>query len=165
VTEVINPATGELMDRLDQAPTETLAEVYGAVRAQQVRLEDMRRALKGELQNRLEVRGVARMTVGAYEVGESHGWRSKWDGQQLEAVVRDLLDAGVITTRDVADLIRHEAVVNGHAANSLSRRLVGAHKAAVEDCRTREPERRAFDVVRSLPLTNAIEEEQSDELR
>jgi hypothetical protein len=89
VTEVINPATGELMDRLDQAPTETLAEVYGAVRAQQVRLEDMRRALKGELQNRLEVRGVARMTVGAYEVGESHGWRSKWDGQQLEAVVRE----------------------------------------------------------------------------
>lgn len=152
MNEVINPATGELVAQLDQAPAETLAKVYAAIREQQVRLEDMRRALKAELQNRLEIRGVARMTVGDYEVGESHGWRSKWDGAQLEAVVRDLIDAGAVSARDVAGLIRHEAVVNGHAANSLSRRLLGANKAAVEDCRTRESERRAFDVVPSQPL-------------
>jgi hypothetical protein len=159
MSEVVNLATGELVEQLDRVPAETLAAVYAAIRTQQVRLEDMRRALKAELQNRLQVRGVARMTVGDYEVGESHGWRSKWDGQQLEAVVRDLIDAGAVSARDVAGLIRHESVVNGHAANSLSRRLVGAHKAAVEDCRTREDERRAFDVVPSLPLTTQSTEE------
>lgn len=152
MTEVVNPATGELVDQLDKVPAETLAELYVAVRDHQQRLENTRRALKAELQNRLEIKGVARMLVGDYEVGESHGSRSTWDGEQLEAVARDLLDAGVITSRDVAGLVRHETAVNGHVANSLSRRLVGAHKAAVEDCRTRELERRAFDVVASQPL-------------
>jgi len=148
---VINPSTGELVD-LHQAPVEYVAEVYLQVREQQTRLEDMRRQLKAELQDRLEIRGVAKMVAGDYEIGESHGTRSVWDGQQLEAVVRDLLDQGVVELRDVVGLIRHDTVVNGNVANSLSRRLIGAPKQAAEDCRTREPERRAFDVVRSLPL-------------
>lgn len=149
---VVHPRTGEVFDQLDKLPAEVLADAYVAIRERQQALEDMRRAVKAELQARLDMRGVARMTVGDFEVGESHGTRSKWDGVELERVVRDLIDAGAIDARDVTGLLRHEVVVNGHAANSLSRRMVGQNKAAVEDCRTREDERRAFDVVPSLPL-------------
>jgi hypothetical protein len=115
----------------------------------------MRRELKAALQDRLDMRGVARMTTGEYEVGETRGWRSVWDGEQLEHVVRDLLAAGAVTPRDVQGLLHHETKVNGHQANALSRRLVGANKSAVEDCRAREQERRSFDVVASLPLVEA----------
>jgi hypothetical protein len=154
VTElvVVHPASGEVLENLDTLPAEVLADAYTAIRQEQQRLEDMRRAVKAELQTRLATRGVARMVAGDYEIGETTGWRSVWDGEELERVVGDLLEAGAITLRDVGGLIRHEAKVNGNVANALSRRLVGQNKALVEDCRTREPERRAFDVVPSLPL-------------
>lgn len=151
-TLVMHPDTGELIDRLEAEPPELLADLYVAIREHQARLEAMRKLVKGELQNRLDMRGVAKMVVGDYEIGESHGTRSRWDGEALETVVRELIDNGAISYADVRDLIRHDTVVNGNVANALSRRLAGANKRAVEDCRTREPDRRAFDVVRSLPL-------------
>jgi hypothetical protein len=150
---VIHPKTGEVLDALASTPPELLADAYAAVRAEQARLELMRRALKAELEARLAIRGVAVMVVGEYEVGVKRGKRSSWDGLELERVVRELIDAGAITARDVTGLLTHGVAVDGNAANSLSRRLIGRHKAAVEACRTREPVTRGFDVVRSLPLT------------
>lgn len=151
-TLVVHPATGEVLDELASQPPEVLADAYLAVKDELARLEAIRRALRAELQQRLTIRGVARMTVGDYEVGQSHGRRSVWDGDELEHVVRDLLDAGAITHRDIDGLIKHETKVDGRRANSLSSRLVGPHKAAVENCRTWEKDVRGFDVVASLPL-------------
>jgi hypothetical protein len=161
MTDVVDPGTGEVLERLETAPTEVLAAFYASIRERQAQLEDMRRAVKAELQNRLAVREVAVMTAGDYEIGERHGRKSVWDGEALEAVVRDLIDAGAIQARDVTGLIRHDVSVNGHLANSLSRRLVGANKRAVEECRTWETERRAFDVVVSQPLLQPPSEGES----
>jgi hypothetical protein len=152
VAAIVRPDTGELLDELAAAPPEVLAEFYSAIRDEEARLKAMRESLRSELQARLAVRGVAVMTAGDYEIGVKHGRRSRWDGQELERVVRDLLDAGAVTARDVEGLLSHDVSVNGNVANSLSRRLVGAHKAAVENCRASEPTTRGFDVVRSLPL-------------
>lgn len=149
---IVHPRTGEVLDALQAQPAERLADAYAAIVAEQKRLKDAAAALKGELQNRLAVRGVAVMTVGDWEVGEQRGESSRWDGQELEQVVRELLDAGAVELRDVEGLIKHETKVDGNAANRLSRRLVGTNKAAVEACRTKERVTRGFGVVPSLPL-------------
>jgi hypothetical protein len=151
-TAVVRPDTGELLVELASAPPEVLADFYAAIRDEERRLKAMREMLRAELEQRLATRGVAVLTVGDYEIGVKRGKRSSWDGQTLEDVVRGLIDAGAVTYRDVAGLISHDVKVNGNVANSLSRRLVGEHKAAVEACRSLEPTTHGFDVVRSLPL-------------
>jgi len=152
---VVHPSTGEYLGdahALEQAPPELLADAFAAIERRMSELREMRKLLDHELARRLDIKDRKRWTWGDYEVSLEGGRRREWDGDQLEQVVRDLVDAGVIGAGEVTDLIRHETNVSGTAGNKLRARLSGASLRAVDDCWTWQDGRRRLEVVRSLPL-------------
>ena len=61
---------------------------------------------------------------------------SVWDADELEAALRDLVEAGEVQAGDVTEIIRHVTTVNGTEADRLVKRLTGLAKDAVERCRS-----------------------------
>ena len=64
----VNPATGEILERLDQQPAETLAEALDAINVQETRLKEWRGPIETELRNRLKLRQAKRVVFGDWEV-------------------------------------------------------------------------------------------------
>jgi len=149
---VVHPATGEVVGALSSAPPETLADVWLALKERERELKDMRELVTRELAARLHTRGRAVWTVGEYEIRNVAGKRSAWDGDELERVLRQLIDEGVVTASEVGGLVEHQIKVDGRGMNRLVSRLVGNARRAVEACRTWEKGRASFDVVRSVDL-------------
>ena len=71
---VVNPATGELLEHLDQQPPETLADALAAIRSRQDDAARMAAALEGELRRRLAMRGRKMAVYGTWEI-EAQGTR------------------------------------------------------------------------------------------
>jgi hypothetical protein len=150
---VVHPATGELLPALDTQPPERLAEMLFAVRELQARLKDFGVLVEDELRGRMETRGRRLWVVGDYGLGLESRNESVWDGEELEGVLRDLVDQGVVTAGELTGLIRHETVVSRTEANRLTGRLSGAAKAAVEACRTwKRVSRGRVKVEKQMPL-------------
>lgn len=152
---VANPQTGVALGdarALEAQPPEALAECFAVIDEQMKRLREMRKLLDHELARRLDGKQSRRWTWGDFEVSLEGGQRRRWDGEQLEEVVRDLIDQGTVDASQVTDLIRHETNVSGTAGNKLRARLSGQALRAVDDCWSWEPDRRRLEVTRSLPL-------------
>jgi hypothetical protein len=142
---VVHPQTGEIVD-LETLPTDRLAEAVLAFRERERDLKAMRIAVEGEVRHRyeqdLERRGVTYpsskhvVCAGDFEIRIEGGNESVWDPDELEVVLRDLIDDGVISAADVTDVIRHETVVSRSSANALLDRLSGRAYDAVKRCRT-----------------------------
>lgn len=152
---VVHPMTGECypVPGLDAVPGEWLADAWVALREQHSRLRKMQAAIDAELRRRLDVRGRSRMLLGEFDVAVEQRRESEWDADELERVVRTLIDEGVVDAREVTELIRHETTVSRREAQRLVDRLVGDAKRRVEACRSwRRSPRASLDVTRSQPL-------------
>jgi hypothetical protein len=138
---------------LDGVPGEWLADAYVALREQTTRLRRMQAAIDAELRRRLDVRGRSRMLVGEFDVSVEARNESVWDADELERVVRELIDEGVVDAREVTELIKHETTVSRREAQRLVNRLAGRPQRLVKACCTwRKSPRASLDVVRSQPL-------------
>lgn len=150
---VVHPATGELLLDLDQQPPEVLAEAFALMKVREAELAAWRKLIAAELERRLSMRQRSVWLVGDYEVRHEAGNESVWDADELERVVRELIDEGVISASEVTDLIRHETIVSRTAAKRLQARLTGHAERAVRACCTwRKKPRAALTVTRSQPL-------------
>ncbi len=136
LVRVVHPDTGELLERLDTQPPETLADTLAAVRARQAELKSMNAALEQELRRRMELRGRSLTVFGDYEVCVEGSNESVWDAEELETTLRALVDDGVLVAGELTGIIRREPQVSRAEANKLLGRLSGQAKAAVERCRT-----------------------------
>ena len=142
---VVHPQTGEVLD-LEHDGLERLGDVHILLKAAEQALRDMRTTLEGELRHRFAVvmdeRGVVNpssrhfVAVGNLELRIAGGNESEWDADELERVLRELIDEGALTAGDVTDVIRHETTVSRSNANRLLDRLGGSAYARVAACRT-----------------------------
>lgn len=153
---VIDPRSGELLGNarnIEALGDETVADVRVAIKERIGELRKMLEAVDTDLARRLEIRGRRRMVAGDFEVSYQARRESVWDADELEDVVRGLLDSGVLAAGEVTGLITHETKVSRSQAQRLVDRLGGGERRAVEACRTwREAGRRSVDVVRSIEL-------------
>ena len=137
---VVHPATAEVLDTTN-AGGDQLAQWHDQLaaikRAADVALKDV----DAELRQRMGDRKL--WAAGEYEVSVTGANKSEWDGEELEAVLRDLVAHSVVQAGDVTDVIRHETSVSAREADRLSKQLTGAAHTAVEACRTwvRQPGR------------------------
>jgi hypothetical protein len=147
----IHLGTGEILDDLPSAETEMLAEALELLRERRGELELMRKAVETELAHRLTVKALPRGRVWVQgDFGLRFKNRSEWDADELEGVLRHLLDEGELTSRDVLGLIEHVPKVKGANVDRLLKRLVGPAHAAIEQCRRWTPA--GLAVERQQPL-------------
>jgi hypothetical protein len=154
-TPVVHPGTGELFDSLDTQPPEVLAETLLALQERQAELKLMVSAVEAELRERIDARtgGLNRIAVfGKYEVEDKPVFSRTWDGEELEGVLRDLIDQGVIHAGEVADVICHKTEVSGTAAMRLLHRLGGQALTDVQGCFTWTKKAGHVKVVPSVAL-------------
>lgn len=151
--QVIHPLTGELLEHLDQQPPETLAEALAVIHARQTQYKAAATALDDELQRRLMIRGRREAVFGDWEVALEQGNESVWDGDELEAALRALIDQGVLDARECVGVITHDPVVHRTEANRLIGRLSGGARHSIERCRSWRPKGRGrIAVARSVEL-------------
>ena len=152
---VIHPVTGEVLGTgrtLEAVGDEDVAEVWIALKAREKELRDMRRIVETELARRCDIRGRPRVLMGNFEVTSKPRRESVWDAEEVERVVRELLDRGVLEARVVTDLIKHETTVSRSNAQSVVDRLSGEDRRALEACRTWQVRGHGVEVVRSIEL-------------
>jgi hypothetical protein len=132
----VHLGTGEVLDDLGRYDPEVLAEALVLLRERKSELEAMRKAIDTELAKRLTERGLPRGRVWVIgDFGLKFKGKSEWDADELEGVLRNLLDEGQLTSRDVLGLIEHVPKVNGRNVDRLLKRTTGETRNAINQCR------------------------------
>lgn len=152
---VLHPTSGEVLGKraeLASLPPETLADALLALDEQAKRLRETRKLLDGELSRRLDIRGRDKLAFGAFELHRTKRSERVWDGDELELVLRRLIDEGVVAAHEVIDVITHETTVSKAAAARLLDRLATRERRAVEACFHWKSTSGRIEVVRSIPL-------------
>ena len=144
------PGTGEVLS-LD-APTDLLADAVQQIRESQRGLAELRKLIEAELAARLSAHERSVLLAGEFEVRVSERNDAVWDADELEAVLRDLIDSGTVHAAEVVGVITHETKVSRSAAGRLAKRLRGAARQRVEACRHWQKRYGPVEVVRSQPL-------------
>jgi hypothetical protein len=148
----VHLGTGEVLERLNEQPADTLAEALHLVLEREAEAKRWADALAVELRRRLAIRQTKLAVFGEWEVEASTSRESVWDGDELEAALQQLVDEGVVRAADVADVITREPVVARSKAKALLARLTGdAHDAVQATCSWREKPGK-LTVVRSVQL-------------
>jgi hypothetical protein len=147
----VNPATGEVLEHLEQQPPATLAEALAAVRDQQAQLTEWSRALEGELRRRLKVQERTVAQFGGYQVTSKPTNRSVWDVELFEAELTRLVESGVLRAAEVTEVIKREISVRAGEANKLIARLDGEPKQALIAARSWREEQGRVTVERHTP--------------
>jgi hypothetical protein len=148
----VNPATGEVLERLDEQSGEILAEALHVVHERQAELAQWRDALEGELRRRLKIRQAKLAVFGEWEVQTAGSRESVWDVDELEQALQALVDDGVIQAGDVADVITRKPVVSRSAAKRLLSRLAGPARERIAAACTWREKPGKVTVVRSVAL-------------
>jgi len=148
----VHLGTGEILERLDEQPPETLAEALHLAQQREAEAKRWVDALAAELRNRLKLRQTKRAVFGDWEI-EAPVTRSRaWDADDLEGVLRRLVDDGVVRAGDVADVITREPVVAGKAALALRSRLTGDALSLVDQTWAWKERPGPVTVTRSIAL-------------
>jgi hypothetical protein len=155
-SEVIpHPATGEALGtvaELESVPVERLADALLALDEQAAQLRRWRKLLDAELAKTLDMRGRDKLAIGDYELHRKTRNESVWDGDELETVLRRLVDEGVVDARELVGVITHETVVSKSKAGRLVDQLAARERRDVEACRTWKRSVSGVEVVRATPL-------------
>lgn len=158
---VMHPATGEVFDvgLLSEEPPEILADLLLALREHQGKIRQAEKLVNDALSQYMAIRKRRKWVVGEYEIEQGTRNSRVWDGDELDATLVRLVDEGVVTPQEVADVVEHVTKVHGREALSLMSRLRGDAAAAIEDCFTweRKPTG-SLSVTRSIELVPELDE-------
>jgi hypothetical protein len=143
---VVDTSTGEVYDSAVDLPSDRLAELLYRIREAEASYKLWRRVAEDELRERLARDGRREAVVGDYQLAVSSGRSRRWDADELEGAVEGLIDGGIVTPGEVADLIVREAKVNGTLAKRLLDQLSGAAGDVVASCFTWEDRRPTVSV-------------------
>jgi hypothetical protein len=146
---VVHPATGEVLDIPDSGGDQ-LAQWHHQLVTLKRAADQALREVDGELRRRMGERTL--WVAGAYEVAVEGANESVWDGDELETVLRELVEAGTVQAGAVTEVIRHETTVSRSEAGRLAKQLTGRARDAVEACRTWKRRPGRIVVKRSVAL-------------
>ena len=152
-TEIIpvRPSTGEVID-VNNAATDQLAAARLELEAREKAFKQMRAIVDGELRRRMNAAERRMVVAGDYEVRVVDSRTRDWDGDDLEAVLRLLLEQGRLGPQEVLGIISHPAAVNGTKARELLLRTSGNVRAQLEACFDWKTGRERIEVIESRPL-------------
>lgn len=154
--QAANPATGEVLEHLDQQPPEKLAEALDAVHARQAELKRWNDALEAELRRRLKLVKRSLYVWGEWEVEARPSRESDWDVDELRGVLDSLVEDGTVRAGEVGDIIIQPPPYAARArARELRDRLSGDAREAVEACCTWREKPAKLTVARSVNLLDA----------
>jgi hypothetical protein len=154
--QAVNPATGEVLEHLDQQPPAALAEALEAIHTRQADLKQWSDALEGELRRRLKILGDRRFAqFGDWEVVAEVSRSREWDADELENVLAQLCDEGIIRAGETADLIVRKSTVAAKAALALRSRLGPEAQTQIDTAWTWKERRKPLQVARSVALPTA----------
>jgi hypothetical protein len=161
VAMIVHPATGEVFDELtlEREPPENVADLLLALREHMALVRRAEGLVTAELERRLATRKRSKWVVGDYEVARATRNARQWDGQQLEQVLGELVEQGIVSASEVADVVEHTVKVHGSQANRLQAQLIGDAQRAVDDCWHWERKPGGVSVTRSIELV-ALDEHQ-----
>lgn len=132
---VVHLGTGEVIVDLTAQEPETLAEALLLLRERAAELRRMGQLVEAELKERMaDRRPGAAWPVGEFELKRVN--EAEWDAAELEGVLRDLLERGELTVRDIEGVFRQKVEVSRSTMNRLLDRLSGPAHEAVKRCRT-----------------------------
>jgi len=139
LVRVVDPRDGTVLDDLAEQPTRALAPLAVELKRREQLFKGMRELVEAELTERVRKAGRRIMAAGDYELTVEAARQRAWDGDELELVLRELVDRGVLTAGELPDgLISRAPRVDGRAALRLLGMLIGSAKARVEECFTWE---------------------------
>jgi hypothetical protein len=154
--EALNPATGEVLEHLDQQPPEALTEALAEIHARQAELKRWGDRIELELRHRLKILGNRKFAIfGDWEVEAKVDQTRVWDADELEGVLTQLREDGVIEAAEAAGVIERKATVAGRAALSLRGRLGPDAQALIDTTWKWTEKRRPLRVERSVNLLDA----------
>jgi hypothetical protein len=146
---VVHPATGEVLDVLGGGGDQ-LAEWHDQLAAIKRAADAALHLVDGELRKRMGERTL--WPTGTWEVGIEGANESVWDADELEVVLRHLVETGAVQAGAVTEVIRHQTVVSRSEAGRLAKQLTGRARDAVEACRTWQRKPGRIVVKRSVAL-------------
>lgn len=149
---IIDSGTGEVLslDDLGRYEPELIAEALLLVREHKTEVERVRKALDEELTRRAAEHCAYGKVwfVGDFELTVDNA--RVWDVDELEGVLGELVEDGVISASTAGDVVTRVPKVNGTNAARLLKRLSGEALAAVRACHTWKA--KGLTVARSQPL-------------
>ena len=123
MTTVANVETGELIEQVSDAPSDVLTAALVALYQLQGQYDEWATALQDEIRARMREDDVESAAFGEYEVTRVINYTRKWDLDELEGVLNDLVEQGTIKAKDAAEvLLPPKPAMSGTAANSLMKR-------------------------------------------
>lgn len=154
--DAANPATGEVLDRLDEQPAEKLAEALDAINVRAIEFKRWQGAIETELRRRLRLVNRNQYVWGGWEVVKTRQRESVWDVDELRSVIDSLVEEGTVKAAEVADVIVvPPAQVKREHAKRLASSLNGAARKAVEACCEWKDKRGSLSVHKSVELVQA----------
>lgn len=150
--EAVNPATGEVLEHLDQQAPEALAEALDAINNREAELKRWRAPIEAELRNRLKHRGRRLVVFGDWEVSNRPARKREWDADDLERVMGELVNSGIVRPAELTGIVSRVAQVSGSRALELRNRLTDDARAAVDQCWDWKEGRPKLTVARSVDL-------------
>ena len=144
----VHPSTGEVLDLA--ASSDTIAGWHYQLTLIRRAADTALRDVDAELRQRMGERTL--WPIGEYEVTVEGANKSEWDWDELETVLRDLVETGAVQAGNVTEVIKHETTGSAREAGRLSKQLTGAAHDAVEACRTWVRHRGRLVVKQSIAL-------------
>jgi hypothetical protein len=150
----VDPRDGRVLGDMTVEPSTVLADLVLELKRRESELRSWRDVVEAELRGRLAAEHRRLAVVGDYELRVDSG-RGEWDGDELEGVLRALIDDGTLAVRDVTGIVTRQTKVDGHAARRLLNSLTGPPKAAVGDCYRQGVGKPRLTVTRAVELLPA----------
>jgi hypothetical protein len=131
---ILVPGTGQLLV-LSTAADDELATLAIELAAAARQITAIRGQIDDELVGRLQASDQKeRRTPAGYVIRYDQAGRREWNPDDLETVVRDLADRGIIQPARYTGLLRHETRVDGNIAKRLLAQVTGNALAQVQQC-------------------------------
>lgn len=131
---VVDPRDGTLLGDLHDESTDLLAHVAVELNARVQQLKAMRERVDAELTQRVHHAGRKIVLVDNLELRVESGRGRVWDGEELEAALRELVDGGVMQAGELTGILDRTPRVDGKQAARLLGLLHGQPLATVEAC-------------------------------
>ena len=131
---VVDPRTG-VMFPVGEVKDDLLVEIFTELEAREKQYQEWRRMAEDELVRRLPKDGP--VVAGKYQLEVDQGFRRVWDATELQLVVEDLIERGLIRAEDADGLLtEQEPKVDGKKAVDLLNRSEGDALMELRRCFT-----------------------------
>jgi len=133
---IVHPQTGEAFDRhaIDAMDTTALADLLFSLRVEKAKWTEQEKEVRGVVRDRIEATGHKKTQIGPWWLENNSGRSRKWDPDDLEATLNDLVTDGVIEAGAWTGLVTTVPKVDGNMARDLLGVLDGDARKAVEAC-------------------------------